>query len=210
MAQKDIAKTMASAVADAIKFASERGETIISGAEAVTKAEAIENRDFSRGGGFEEGDIIMFPSSREELEECCLLAGEKSVSFVLPIERKGKVIALRVYAQWFTLCTHPLGKDGKEIAERWLSHKGTFAENARAYQGSIFGLFESFLNRKVKVTKVERLECLVYKKNQTAPNPATGKYDREPGRRKFYSFEEMVAEEEPEKPKRGKKAEEKA
>lgn len=176
---------------DAKKFAEARGEAISVGGDALERASAIQNSDFSRGGGFEQGDIIMVPDEETLKGSLMVNTGNKkpSASFLLPVMRRGTLIALRVYPAWFNLAVHPIDEKGAEKMDDWHKHQGKPAEDFRNCTGSVVDAFLQFCGKNIKVDSFTKLACLVLKRGAVAN--VNGGYDKsqfEPGKRKFYTY----------------------
>lgn len=163
------------------------------GVSAVDAAKSKSHGNYRDGGGFEVGDVILFPENEEELDTCFGKQG-KSVFCVLPIQRGGKTIALPVYSKWLHNDVHPCDDKGVMDEDAWHSHKGAPADDARTAGMSDYDVFKIFLKRKVKVTRVDKLQCRVIKRGAVADDKGRfAESDFIAGKRKFYTFEYVTA-----------------
>ena len=186
---EETTKTLMDSVKTSLEtVASTQGKATF-GTSAVDAAKAKPHANFRDGGGFEKGDIVIFPENENELAEYIGKQGT-SIFCVLPIVRSGKTIAVPVYSKWLHNDVHPCDDNGKTDDENWHSHKGQPADDARTAGMSDYDVFKAMLGRKVKVTEVRKLQCRVIKRG--AVRGADGHFaesDFIAGKRKFYTFE---------------------
>lgn len=187
----DIDAILSKARNDAEKLAKANGTKLLDAPKAVEAAEKRPNSDFTQGGGFAEGDIIIFPKTREELDKFWIVeeSNTKSVSLVLAVQRGAQLAGIRVYPTWFTNATHPCNDDCEEDTERWLTHEGEPAKIARETIGMVTDVFYRFIGATIRVTRVDKHQCKVLDSKNSVFGGTNPVYKFKVGFRKFYTFE---------------------
>lgn len=187
MFTEDVKKQM-EAVKESMRTVRSSQGFAIFDSSAVDKAKQKQHSNFKDGGGFEAGDIVTFPTS-DELDSSIGSQG-KSVFVLCAIQRGNKTLVLPVYSKWMHNDVHPCDSDAKTDDEHWHTHKGAPADDARTAGMSDYDVFAFFANKKVKITKVDKLQCRVIRRGAVADKDGHfAESDFIAGKRKFYTME---------------------
>lgn len=175
---------------DTIKFAADSSQIKL-GSDALDAASKAPNRDYSRGGGFEQGDVVTFADG-EDFTDSFIQEGDKSFSVIGVVTRGGRSGYIRVFPAWFTNACHPCNDKGVQDETRWLTHEGAPAEELRGTLGSIKAVLLLLQGRTIKVTKVTKKQCRVIDIEHSNRDEKIWAFKA--GMRKFYTFEWVEGE----------------
>lgn len=142
-------------------FAQQRmrpGQDVIADkAAAVDAARTTNNRQAGDGAGVQEGDVIIFPMSTDELDERIIPQkfsdgqDDFSIGLLCPVLRKGRIVMQRVFPGLFNRANEELDPTTEKGAGTFIYPGGQPAEDFRAFYGSMYDTWASFIGKVVKV-----------------------------------------------------------
>lgn len=124
---------------------------------AVAKAKKANNRQSGDGASIQEGDVIIFPINSTQLEDRLLVQKfsdnqeDPSIGVLCPVLRKGRLIMQRIFPGLFNRANEEFDETTGKGNGNFIYPGGAPAEDFRAFYGSMYDVWESYIGKAVRV-----------------------------------------------------------